>query len=591
MTKHKKLAKWVKECAELCQPDKVVWIDGSEEEKAYLEREALKSGELIKLDQKKLPGCYYHRTAINDVARTENLTYVCTKRKSDAGPINNWMPPEEAYKKSHDIIRGSMRGRTMYVIPFSMGPVGSTFSKIGVELTDSIYVVLNMRIMTRMGKAVLDHLEKTNGDFTKCLHGKVDIDIKNRLILHFPEDNTIISVNSGYGGNVLLGKKCLALRIASWLGKTEGWMAEHMLIMGIEDPQGYVSYIAAAFPSACGKTNLAMLVPPNGLKKKGYRIWTVGDDIAWMRIDTDGKLWGINPEYGLFGVAPGTNRYSNPNMMAALKSNTIFTNVLLKNDHTVWWEDGDLPVPKKGTDWKGHPWKPGVYDENGKIITGAHPNARFTVPILNVPTVTNRLEHHHGVPISALIFGGRRASLAPLVYESLTWQHGVFMGATMASERTAAQFGKQGEVRRDPMAMRPFCGYNMGDYFRHWLEMGKKMTPPPRIFHVNWFRKDKKGNFLWPGFGDNLRVLEWIVRRCRSQADARKTPIGYVPHDYDLDLTGLKVPKDNLKQVFSVHKNDWQQELEDVKEFFEGFGKDLPKEMWQELHALQKRLG
>jgi phosphoenolpyruvate carboxykinase (GTP) len=590
MTKHKALAKWVKECAELCKPDKIFWCDGSEEEKAHLEKEALKNGELIKLDQNKLPGCFYHRTAINDVARTENLTYVCTRRKSDAGPINNWMPPEEGYKKSHDIIRGSMRGRTMYVIPFSMGPVGSPFSKVGVELTDSIYVVLNMRIMTRMGTAVLEHLEKTNGEFTKCLHGKVVIDINHRLILHFPEDNTIISVNSGYGGNVLLGKKCLALRIASWLGRTEGWMAEHMLIMGIEDPQGYVSYIAAAFPSACGKTNLAMLVPPNGLKKKGYRIWTVGDDIAWMRIDTDGKLWGINPEYGLFGVAPGTNSSSNPNMMAALKNNTIFTNVLLKNDNTVWWEDGDPPVPKKGADWKGHPWKPGVYDENGKIITGAHPNARFTVPILNVPTVTNRLEHHHGVPISAIIFGGRRASVAPLVYESLTWQHGVFMGATMASERTAAQFGKQGEVRRDPMAMRPFCGYNMGDYFKHWLEMGKKMTPPPKIFHVNWFRKDKKGKFLWPGFGDNLRILEWIVRRCRSQADARKTPIGYVPHDHDLDLTGLKVPKQNLKQAFSVHKNDWQQELADIKEFFNGFGKDLPKEMWQELKELEKRL-
>jgi phosphoenolpyruvate carboxykinase (GTP) len=590
MTKHKLLAKWVKECAELCEPDKIVWCDGSEEEKAYLEREAFKTGELVKLDQNKLPGCVYHRTAINDVARTEKLTYICTKRKRDAGPINNWMSPEEGYRRAYDIIRGSMRGRTMYVIPFSMGPVGSAFSKVGVELTDSIYVVLNMRIMTRMGKAVLEHLERTNGEFTRCLHGKVDIDINNRLILHFPEDNTIISVNSGYGGNVLLGKKCLALRIASVLGRDEGWMAEHMLIMGIEDPQGHISYIAAAFPSACGKTNLAMLVPPNGLKRKGYRIWTVGDDIAWMRIDTDGKLWGINPEYGLFGVAPGTNSKSNPNMMAALKNNTIFTNVLLKPDHTVWWEDGDPPVPKRGIDWKGHPWKPGVYDENGNIITGAHPNARFTVPIHNIPTVTNRLEHHHGVPISAIIFGGRRAGVAPLVYESLTWQHGVFMGATMASERTAAQFGKQGEVRRDPMAMRPFCGYNMGDYFYHWLEMGKKMTPPPKIFHVNWFRKDKEGNFLWPGFGDNLRVLEWIVRRCRSQVDARKTPIGYVPHDHDLDLTGLKIPKQDLKQAFSVHKNDWQQELADIKEFFTGFGKDLPKEMWQELKELEKRL-
>ncbi|MFH1576236.1 MAG: phosphoenolpyruvate carboxykinase (GTP) [Candidatus Margulisiibacteriota bacterium] len=590
MTRHKKLAKWVKECAELCKPDRVVWCDGSEEERRRLEKEAFKTGELTRLDQKKLPGCVYHRTAINDVARTEKLTYICTSNKHDAGPTNNWLPPKIAYKKSYDIIRGSMRGRTMYVIPFSMGPVGSPFSKVGIELTDSIYVVLNMRIMTRMGKPVLDHLEKTNADFTKCLHGKVNIDINNRLILHFPEDNTIISVNSGYGGNVLLGKKCLALRIASVLGRDEGWMAEHMLIMGIEDPSGYISYIAAAFPSACGKTNLAMLLPPNGLKKKGYRIWTVGDDIAWMKIDTDGKLWAINPEYGLFGVGPGTNSKSNPNMMAALKNNTIFTNVLLKPDKTVWWEDGDPPVPKNGIDWKGNPWKPGVIDENGKVITGAHPNARFTVPIQNIPTLTNRLEHHHGVPISAIIFGGRRAALAPLVYESLTWQHGVFMGATMASERTAAQFGKQGEVRRDPMAMLPFCGYNMGNYFQHWLDLGKKMTPPPKIFHVNWFRKNKNGKFLWPGFSDNLRVLEWVVRRCRSQADARKTPIGYVPHEYDLDLTGIKVPRDDLSQLFAVHKKDWQTELKDIEGFFKGFGKDLPRELWQEYNSLKKRL-
>jgi len=590
MTTHKKLAKWVKECTQLCKPDKVVWCDGSEDERARLEKESYRTGEMIKLNQDKLPGCSYHRTAINDVARTENLTFICSKNKKDAGPTNNWMDPKEGYKRSSDIIRGSMKGRTMYVVPFSMGPVGSPFSKIGVELTDSTYVVLNMRIMTRMGKSVLDHLEKTQGEFTKCLHGKVDIDINNRLILHFPEDNTIISVNSGYGGNVLLGKKCLALRIASVLGRDEGWMAEHMLIMGIEDPSGYIAYVAAAFPSACGKTNLAMLVPPQGLKKKGYRIWTVGDDIAWMKIDSDGKLWAINPENGLFGVAPGTNSKTNPNMMASLNKDVIFTNVLLKQDKTVWWEEGNPPTPKKGTDWKGHPWTPGQHDENGKIINGAHPNARVTVPIQNVPTITNRLEHHHGVPISAIIFGGRRATVAPLVYESLTWEHGVFMGSTMASERTAAQFGKQGEVRRDPMAMLPFCGYNMSDYFKHWIKLGKQMTPPPRVFNVNWFRKDDDGNFLWPGFGENLRVLEWIMRRCRGQVDARKTAIGYVPHDHDIDLTGLKFGSNHLKQLFAVSKKDWEIEVEGIKAFYAKFGKELPKELGHELKELERRL-
>jgi phosphoenolpyruvate carboxykinase (GTP) len=590
MTKHKKLAKWVKECAELCRPDRVVWCDGSQEERERLEKEAFRTGELIQLNQKKLPGCVYHRTAINDVARTEGLTYICTRQKRDAGPTNNWMPPEEGYRRAGEIFKNSMRGRTMYVVPFSMGPVGSPFSKIGVELTDSIYVVLNMRIMTRMGKAVLDLLERTHGDFTRCLHGKAERDINRRLILHFPEDNAIWSVGSGYGGNVLLGKKCLSLRIGSYLGRQEGWMAEHMLIMGIENPSGYIGYIAAAFPSACGKTNLAMLLPPAGLKRKGYRIWTVGDDIAWMRIDTDGRLWAVNPEYGLFGVAPGTNSKTNPNIMAAIQKNTIYTNVLLKKDKTVWWEGGDPPVPKEGWDWKGKPWKPGHIDENGEPVLGSHPNARFTVPILNVPCVTNRLEHHHGVPISALVFGGRRARLAPLVYEAFNWQHGVFVAATMASERTAAQFGKQGEVRRDPMAMLPFCGYNMGDYFEHWLEMGKKMTPPPKIFHVNWFRKDEKGDFLWPGFGENLRVLEWIISRCKNEVDAVKSPIGYVPHENDIDMTGLRIPRDNIRKLFAINKKDWKQEAESIGQFFGKFGKDLPPEMAKELRELDKRL-
>jgi phosphoenolpyruvate carboxykinase (GTP) len=471
-----------------------------------------------------------------------------------------------------------------------MGPVGSPFSKIGVELTDSIYVVLNMRIMTRMGKPVLDLLEKTNGDFTKCLHSKADLNVDRRLILHFPEDNTIWSVGSGYGGNVLLGKKCLSLRIGSYLGQTEGWMAEHMLVMGIEDPTGAITYVAAAFPSACGKTNLAMLLPPEGLRRKGYRIWTVGDDIAWMRIDTDGKLWAVNPEYGLFGVAPGTNTKTNPNIMAAIKKDTIYTNVLLKKDKTVWWEGGDPPVPTDGLNWQGKPWKPGQVDEMRAPILAAHPNARFTVPIQNVPSITNRLEHHHGVPISAIIFGGRRARLAPLVYESFNWQHGVFVGATMASERTAAQFGAQGEVRRDPMAMLPFCGYNMGDYFQHWLEMGHLMTDPPKIFNVNWFRKDENGKFLWPGFGENLRVLEWVISRCKNEIEGVETPIGYLPHENDIDLTGLRIPRENMNKLLAISKADWKVEADSVAEFFKTFGKDLPKEMHHELKALEKRL-
>jgi phosphoenolpyruvate carboxykinase (GTP) len=590
MSKHKELNQWVKECAELCKPDKIVWCDGSEAEKVRLEKAAFKSGEIIRLNQNKLPGCVYHRTVPNDVARTEHLTYICTPHKRDAGPTNNWMSPEEGYQRAGEIFKNSMRGRTMYVMPFSMGPVGSSFSKIGVQLTDSIYVVLNMRIMTRMGKAVLDLLEKNQGSFTRCLHGKADLDVNRRLILHFPEDNTIWSVGSGYGGNALLGKKCLSLRIGSYLGKSEGWMAEHMLIMGVEDPSGYIAYIAAAFPSACGKTNLAMLLPPEGLKRKGYRIWTVGDDIAWMRIDTDGKLWAVNPEYGLFGVAPGTNSKSNPNLIAAIQKNTIYTNVLLKKDKTVWWEGGDLPIPKEGINWQGKVWKPGHVDENHEPILGAHPNARFTVPILNVPSITNRLEHHHGVPISAIIFGGRRARLAPLIYESFNWQHGVFVGATMASERTAAQFGKIGEVRRDPMAMLPFCGYNMGDYFAHWLEMGKKMTPPPKIFNVNWFKKDDNGNFLWPGFGENLRVLEWVISRCKNEVEAIESPIGYLPHENDIDLTGLRIPRENMKQLLTIDKKDWAEETEGARAFFTTFGKSLPRELWKELAALRKRL-
>ncbi|HPN97887.1 MAG TPA: phosphoenolpyruvate carboxykinase (GTP) [Syntrophorhabdaceae bacterium] len=588
-TKHASLKIWVIEMAELCQPDKIVWCNGSEEEKRRLEQEAISTGELVQLDQERWPDCLYHRTASNDVARTEHLTFICTSTKKMAGPTNNWMPPEEGYKRAGQIFEGSMKGRTMYVIPFSMGPVGSPFSKIGVELTDSIYVVLNMRIMTYIGETVLKKLG-THGKFTKCLHGKADLDDKRRLILHFPEDNTIWSVGSGYGGNVLLGKKCLALRIASYLAKSEGWLAEHMLIMGVEDPGGRIKYIAGAFPSACGKTNLAMLIPPEGLKHKGYRIWTVGDDIAWMRIDTDGRLWAINPESGFFGVAPGTNYKSNKNAMETIKKNTIFTNVLLTKDKDIWWEGMDGDAPPEGINWEGKPWKPGMVDKKGNPVLGAHPNSRFTAPISQCPSISNRIEHHHGVLIDAIVFGGRRASVVPLVFESFDWKHGVFIGATMASERTAAQFGRQGEVRRDPMAMLPFCGYNMGQYFQHWLDMGKNMERPPKIFHVNWFRLDENGKFMWPGFGENLRVLEWIIGRCINTAGSRLTPIGYIPKAEDLDLSGLSISGQTVDRLLSVDKEAWTEEAKDIEKFFRTFGSDLPAELKNQLKKLQERL-
>ena len=591
MTDNIKLKNWVKESVELCQPDDVIWCNGSEAEKERLEKQAFATGEIIQLNQEKLPGCTYHRTAANDVARTEHLTFICTSRKEDAGPTNNWMSPEEGYEKAGAIFKGSMRGRTMYVIPFSMGPVGSPFSKIGVELSDSIYVVLNMRIMTNMGQTVLNALG-TNGEFTKALHGKAERDINKRLILQFPEDNTIWSVGSGYGGNVLLGKKCLSLRIASYLGCQEGWLAEHMLIVGIQDPQDRMTYIAGAFPSACGKTNLAMLVPPEALKAKGYKVVTIGDDIAWMRIKEDGRLWAVNPEAGFFGVVPGTNWKTNPNAMATIQKNTIYTNVVLKSDATVWWEDGGTSPPAEAQDWQGNFWKPGMTDEDGKAITGAHPNSRFTAPASQCPSIAPNWQDPEGVPISAFIFGGRRAHLAPLVYQSFNWQHGVFVGASMASERTAAQYGKLGEVRRDPMAMLPFCGYNMGDYFGHWLETGKKLTNPPRIFHVNWFRADERGKLPWPGFGENLRVLDWIVRRCyQGEADAKETPIGYVPTPGAIDMSGLDVPAKVMEQLLSVSPDNWADDLKNIEEFFTRFGDRLPGEIWEEYRALNTRFG
>ena len=588
-TRNKALKDWVIKMAHLCEPDSIILVDGSQEQKSKLEKEAVTAGELIPLNQDILPGCYLHRTNINDVARTEHLTYISSRKKEDVGPTNNWMSPEAAYKKAREFFKGSMKGRNMYVIPFSMGPVGSPFSKIGVELTDSRYVVLNMMIMTRVGIDVIRQLEKEN-KYTKCLHSIADLDVNRRLILHFPEDNTIWSVGSGYGGNVLLGKKCLGLRLASYMAKKEKWFAEHMLIMGIEEPNGRIKYIAAAFPSACGKTNLAMLIPPEGLRRKGYRIWTVGDDIAWMRVDSDGSLWAINPETGFFGVAPGTNSSSNPSMVETIKKNTIYTNVLLKQDGTVWWEGSDGDVPSRGINWQGLQWKPGMVDNHGDPVAAAHPNARFTAPLTQCPTISYRLEQHHGVPISAIIFGGRRQYLAPLVYESFNWQHGVFVGATMASERTAAQYGKLGEVRRDPMAMLPFCGYDMAEYFRHWLDMAKRIKRAPKIFHVNWFRIDENGKFLWPGYRENLRVLEWILSRCDNEVEAVKTPIGFVPRAQDIDLTGLQLKSGVLEKLLVVNNKDWLGELDGISKFFKQFKNKLPKELWNEYEALKSRL-
>ena len=587
---HAILAKWVQDMEKLCQPDKVQWLDGSEEERDRLQKEALKSGELIELNQEKLPGCYYHRSDPSDVARVEKLTFICTPTKQEAGPTNNWMAPQEAYDKASGYFRGSMKGRTMYVVPFSMGKVQSEFAKIGIQLTDSIYVALSMRKMTHMGKEALEKLG-TDGEFTKCLHSTADLDIKKRLILHFPQDNTIWSVGSGYGGNALLGKKCMALRIGSYLGNKEGWLAEHMLILGVEDPKGNKSYIAAAFPSACGKTNLAMLVPPEQFRKKGYKVWTVGDDIAWLRIGEDGHLYAMNPEAGFFGVAPGTNSKTNPNAMAGVQKNTIFTNVLIKKDNTVWWEGGEDPVPEEGINWKGDPWKPGQKDADGKPIKGAHPNSRFTAPLDQCPSFSKEdYDNAQGVKISALIFGGRHAHLSPLVYQSFNWQHGVFVGATVSSETTAAQMYNQGIIRRDPFAMLPFCGYNMGRYFKHWLEMGKKMKQPPKIFHVNWFRKDEKENYLWPGFGENFRVLEWILERCHGDVSADETPIGYVARETDLNLEGLDLSHEAWQKLFSMSPENWKRDLESQKQFFEKLGDDVPFEIWHEFKQLKARL-
>ena len=589
MTNNKTILAWIDEMKALVNPDQVVWIDGSEEQLEELRKEAVESGEMIKLNQEKLPGCYYHRTAPNDVARVEDRTLICSRKEEDAGPTNHWKEPQEAYKMLYDIARGSYKGRTMYVIPYSMGPVGSPLAKIGVELTDSIYVVLNMSIMTRVGQKVMDVLGDSN-DWVRGLHCKCDVDPEKRWICQFPEDNTIISVNSAYGGNVLLGKKCFALRIASYQAKNEGWMTEHMLILGVENPKGEVKYVCAAFPSACGKTNLAMMIPPEGYRAKGYKVWTVGDDIAWMRKGPDGRLYAINPENGFFGVAPGTNMKSNPNALISTQKGAIFTNVARNlDDNTVWWESLDKNPPVNAEEWKGAKVNGPEYIAAGNKL--AHPNSRFTAPTANCPCLSSEFENPQGVPVSAIVFGGRRPDTVPLVYQSRSWNNGVFIGSITGSETTAAAAGAVGVVRRDPMAMLPFCGYNMGDYFKHWIEMGEMLgDKAPKIFNVNWFRVDEDGHFIWPGFGDNLRVLEWILKRCDNEVDAVETAIGYVPKPEDINLEGLKdFDEEKLASILKVDNAKWAKEAAGVEEFYKKFGDKLPQELRDELNGLKER--
>ncbi|AKU99540.1 Phosphoenolpyruvate carboxylase [Labilithrix luteola] len=569
LTKNENLLKWVSEMAQLTKPERIVWCDGSEEEKNRLTEEAVAQKIIEPLNQEKLPGCYLHRSNPNDVARVEQLTFICTPTKEEAGPTNNWKDPKEAYEQLGKLFDGSMKGRTMYVVPYIMGPAGSKMSKVGVEITDSIYVVLNMRIMARMGKVALDMLGATSNDFNRGLHCTLDVNPERRFICHFPQDNTIWSVGSGYGGNVLLGKKCLALRVGSYLGKREGWLAEHMLILGVESPEGEMTYVAAAFPSACGKTNFAMMIPPK--RFKGWKIWTVGDDIAWMRVGDDGKLYAVNPEFGYFGVAPGTSYDSNPNAMKTISRDTIFTNVARTPDGDVWWEGKDGATPQELIDWKGNAWTPASTEK------AAHPNARFTAPATNNPCLSKFYDDPAGVPISAIIFGGRRATTVPLVMQAFNWLNGVFYGATMGSETTAAATGKVGVVRRDPFAMLPFCGYNMGEYFQHWLAMQSTITNPPKVFMVNWFRKDKNGKFLWPGFGENMRVLKWVVDRARLRVGGQETLFGWVPKAGDLDLSGLDIPHDQVDEATAIDLGEWKTELESYDEFFKSLGDQMPR--------------
>jgi phosphoenolpyruvate carboxykinase (GTP) len=575
------LCRWVEQIRELTTPDRVFWADGSEAERDFLYEQAVAQGVLTKLNEKKLPGCYYHRSNPNDVARVEQCTFICTPGKDEAGPTNNWAPPREMYDKLHGMLRGAMRGRTMYVVPYLMGPPGSMLTKVGVEITDSIYVVLNMRIMSRIGKVALDHLGMSD-DFNRGVHSLLDCNPERRYICHFPQDNTIISVGSGYGGNVLLGKKCFALRIGSYLGRNEGWMAEHMLILCVESPEGQKTYVAAAFPSACGKTNFAMLIPPAPFA--GWKITTIGDDIAWMKPGADGRLYAINPESGYFGVAPGTNSKSNPNAMKLIERDTIYTNVGLAPDGTVWWEGHDDPPPAGLLDWKGNPWSPRSPEK------AAHPNSRFTAPMQNNPVLDREAHNPEGVPISAIIFGGRRATTMPLVFQSFNWIHGVYLGATMGSEMTAAAVGGLGQVRRDPMAMLPFCGYHMSDYFNHWLNIRRDLSDPPRIFHVNWFRKDAEDNFLWPGYGENFRVLKWVIDRCRGNGRARETQIGWMPAYDEFDWTGLNYSRHDFNQCMRIDSAEWHRELISQTELFLTLHDRLPKELIFQRELLISRL-
>lgn len=604
LTKNKNVLAWVDEMVALTKPDKVVWIDGSKEQLDALTDEVTSLPEgnrdkMYRLNEEKLPGCLYHRTLPNDVARVEDRTFICTKKKEDAGPTNNWMDPAEMKAKLIPLYDGVMKGRTMYVIPYSMGPIGSPLAKVGVELTDSIYVVLNMNIMTRMGTQAFENLGDTSDDFVRGLHSKADVDPENRYIVQFPEENTIWSINSAYGGNVLLGKKCFALRIASFQGKNEGWMAEHMLILGVQKPNGETTYITAAFPSACGKTNLAMLIPPEGYLKDGYKVFTVGDDIAWMKPGKDGRLYAINPENGFFGVAPGTNANSNYNALACTRSDTIFTNVALNNaDNTVWWEKLDKNPPVDATEWKGEKVNGPEYIAAGNKL--AHPNSRFTAPAKNCPCLSPEFNNPEGVPISAIIFGGRRASTTPLVYQSFDWTHGTYMGSAVSSETTAAATGATGVLRHDPMAMKPFIGYNVGDYWAHWLEMGKKLgDKAPKIFNVNWFKTDEEGNFLWPGFGDNMRVLDWIIKRCEGEVDAVETPIGYEPKPEDINVDGLvyegkQFTTEDIANLLKLDTKLWKNEIAEMRRYYkediEAKGGKVPAALYAQLDALEARL-
>ncbi len=596
LTNNQNVIKWVDEMIALCKPENVVWIDGSKEQLDALKKEAIETGEMIELNQEKLPGCLYHRTNPNDVARVEDRTFICTRNKEDAGPTNNWCDPQEMYAKLSKLYDGVMKGRTMYVIPYSMGPIGSPLAKVGVEVTDSIYVVLNMNIMTRMGADAFKNLGDVSNDFVRGLHSKADVNPDERYIVQFPEDNTIWSINSAYGGNVLLGKKCFALRIASFQGKNEGWMAEHMLILGVKKPDGEIKYITAAFPSACGKTNLAMLIPPEGYKKDGYEVFTVGDDIAWMKPGEDGRLYAINPENGFFGVAPGTNEKSNPNALHCTMKDTIFTNVALNNDdNTVWWEKLDKNPPVNATEWKGAKVNGVEYTAEGNTL--AHPNSRFTAPATNCPCISSEFNNPAGVPISAIIFGGRRASTTPLVYQSFDWTHGTYIGSAVSSETTAAATGAVGVLRHDPMAMKPFIGYNVGDYWAHWLEMGEKLgDKAPKIFNVNWFKQDENGNFIWPGFGDNMRVLDWIIKRCEGTVDAEETAIGYLPKKEDINVEGIEdeVTPEIMDKLLNVDKELWTKEIAEMRRYYNddiaAKGGNIPQALYEELDKIEARL-